>query len=217
MDVDKLRADRVGWARLKTTDPWWMRHADGDPALMRFLREQTTLNIDPKWHSADVEDPSEMYKFPLLFSQSIRVVQDAAGRTNLAEYLRRGGFLLVDACCNRDINADFDVFLREHIKTLAAILPEAQVLPLVASHDIYRCFFQIPDGHPPHTYFNNIYNPQKARLGLYGVMIGTRMAGLVSLSGLQCGWSHMIAPAGHDTACMRMLVNIYVCAMMQGS
>ena len=151
--LDKLRGDRVGWARLKTTDPWRMRHADGDPALMSFLREQTTLNIDPKWYSADVEDLSKMCKYPLLFSQSIQVVQDAAGRVNLAEYVRRGGFLLVDACCNRDINADFDVFLQEHIKALAAILPEAQVQPLVASHDIYRYFFQIPNGHPPHTFF----------------------------------------------------------------
>jgi hypothetical protein len=46
-------------------------------------------------------------------------------------------------------------------------------------------------------------------------MIGSRMAGLISLSGLQCGWDRMIAPPGHDVACMRMLVNIYIYAMLQ--
>lgn len=40
-DYDKLRGDRVGWARLKTPSEWWMRRAGGDPKLMRFLSEQT--------------------------------------------------------------------------------------------------------------------------------------------------------------------------------
>lgn len=214
---DKLRGDVVGWARLKTSSPVWNRHSRSDPELMHFFREQTTLNIDPTWYVAAVENLAEMCKYPLLFSQSIQMVQDANGRTNLAEYLRRGGFLLVDACCNHNYNPDFDVFLQDHIKALALILPEAQVRELPSSHDVYRCHFQIPNGHPPHTFDGNIYNPRKARLGLYGVMVGTRMAGLVSMSGLQCGWDHMISPPGHDVACMKMLVNIYIYAMMQGA
>lgn len=155
-----------------------------------------------------MENLAETCKYPLLFSQSIEVVQDAAGRANLAEYTRRGGFLLVDACCNRDINPDFDVFFQKHVEALAAILPEAQVRELSADHDVYRCFFQIPNGHPPHTFFANVYDARKALHGLYGVMVGSRMAGIISLSGLQCGWDHMISPPRHDIACMRMLVNI---------
>jgi len=215
--VDRLRGDMVGWARLKTSSPAWRRHSGSDPELMRFLREQTTLNIDPKWYAADVETLAEMCKYPLLFSQSIQAVQSATGQANLTEYIRRGGFLLVDACCNREINPDFDVFLQSHIETLAAILPETQVQALPASHDVYRCFFPISNGQPPHTFYNNIFDPRKARHGLYGVMTGSRMAGLISLSGLQCGWDHMIAPAGNDVACMRMLVNIYIYAMTQGA
>jgi len=214
---DKLRGDAVGWARLKTNSPVWERHSRSDPQLMTFFREQTTLNIDRKWYAADVENLAEMCKYPVLFSQSIQMVQDENGRANLAEYMRRGGFLLVDACCNHNYNPDFDVFLQNHIAALAVILPEARVQELPASHDIYRRPFQIPNNHPPHTFDSNIYNPRKARLGLYGVTIGSRLAGIVSLSGLQCGWDHMIAPPGHDTGCMRMLVNIYIYAMMQGA
>ena len=215
--VNQLRGDIVGWTRLKTSSPWWQRHSRSDPELMRFIREQTTLNLDPQWYSADVENLAEMSKYPLLFSQSIQMVKDVPGQGNLAEYVRRGGFLLVDACCNRDINPDFDVFLRQHIDALAALLPEAQVRELPSNHDVYRCFFPIPDGHPPHTFYSNVYDPNKARHGLYSVMIGSRMAGLISLSGLQCGWDHMVAPAGNDVACMRMLVNIYIYAMTQGA
>jgi hypothetical protein len=214
---DKLRGDVVGWARLKTNSPVWERHSRSDPELMRFFQEQTTLNIDPKWFAAGVENLGEMCKYPLLFSQSIQMVRDESGRSNLAEYMRRGGFLLVDACCNHNYNPDFNVFLHDHIEALGVILPEAKVQALPSDHDIYRCHFQIPNGHPPHTFDGNIYNPNKARLGLHGVTIGARMAGIVSMSGLQCGWDHMIAPAGHDVACMRMLVNIYIYAMMQGA
>jgi hypothetical protein len=42
------------------------------------------------------------------------------------------------------------------------------------------------------------------------------VAGVITLSGLQCGWSGQAAPPGHDVLCMRMMVNIYVFAMMQG-
>jgi hypothetical protein len=145
------------------------------------------------------------------------MVQDVNGRANLTEYLRRGGFLLLDACCNHNYNPDFDVFLQDHINALALILPEAQVRELPPTHDIYRCHFQIPDGRPPHTFMSNVYDPRKARLSLHGVSIGTRLVGVISLSGLQCGWDHMVAPPEHNVACMRMLVNIYIYAMMQGA
>jgi len=214
--LDSLRGDRVGWARLKTPSPHWRRHSEGDPLLMQFFRQQTSLNIDPTWYVAEVENLAEMSKFPLLFSQGIHMIQSANGCANVAEHIRRGGFLLVDACCNRDITPDFDVFLRQQIDFLAAALPEAQVVSLPADHEIYRCRFPIPDGRPPHTFFGNVYDSQKASHGLYGIMIKQRMAGLISLSGLQCGWAHMIAPPGHDVACMKMLVNIYIYAMMQG-
>jgi hypothetical protein len=214
--LDNLRGDRVGWARLKTPSPEWLRHSASDPILMQFFRQQTTLNIDPTWYSADVENLAEMCKYPLLFSQAVNMVADDSGRNNIGEYIRRGGFLLIDACCNRLINPNFDVFLQQQADLFAIALPEAKVVPLPSSHEIYRCRFQIPDGRPPHTFYQNIYDPQKAAHGLYGIMIGSRMAGLVSLSGLQCGWDNMVAPAGHNVACMQMLVNIYIYAMMQG-
>ena len=215
--ADELRGERVGWARLKTESQWWFRHSTGDPVLMRFLREQTSLNIDPTWYAASVEDLGEMCKYPLLFSQGIHVVQTDSGRRNVAEYIRRGGFLLVDACINAQITPDPDVFLAQHIQILKEVLPEARVARLSSNHDIYHAYFEIPGGQPPHTYFNNVFEERWHKHGLYGIFIGPRMAGLISLSGLQCGWDRMIAPPGHDVACMKMLVNIYVYAMLQGN
>jgi hypothetical protein len=89
------------------------------------------------------------------------------------------------------------------------------VEPLSNTHEIYRCFFPI-EGGPPHTYDQNVFDAERHKHGLYAIRIGERTAGIITLSGLQCGWSGQAAPPGHNVLCMRMMVNIYVFAMMQG-
>lgn len=221
-NFERLRGDRVGWARLKTPSPHWRRHAGSDPILTKFFRDQTTLNIDPVWYVADVDDLNQLCAYPFLFSQGVSAIAARPGRSNLAEYIHRGGFVLVDACHDSHVTPDFDEFLRQQIEFYSVALPEAQVVPLPATHDVYRCHFQIPDGKPPHTFMGNVYDARKARHGLYGVMIGSRMAGIVGLCGWQCGWDHVTengssSPAGLDVSCMQMVVNIYIYAMIQGA
>ena len=220
--LDSLRGDRVGWARLKPPRPAWRRHAGSDPILTKFFRDETTLNIDPVWYVAGADELGELCRYPLVFSQGVAFVSGALGRGNLAEYIRRGGFVLVDACHDAHVTPDYEQFLRDQIAFYAAVLPESQVVTLPPTHDVYRCHFQIPDGHPPHTFNGNVYDPRKASHGLYGVMIGSRLAGIIGLCGWQCGWDHVTehpspSPAGTDVACMQMVVNIYIYAMMQGA
>lgn len=214
-DLDN-RAQRVGWARLKVPGPQnlWRRHAEADPILAQFLQAETTLNIDPTWYVADVEDLREMCVYPLLFAQSVAAIHTPSGKANLAEYLRRGGFLFIDQCCNRDFNPDDDQFLMDQQRLIKEILPESRIVVLPEDHEIYRNCFEIKGG-PPHTYFENIYDPQRASRGLYGIMRGNSMVGIITLSGLQCGWAGMISPPGHDVQCMKMAINIYIYAMTQ--
>lgn len=218
--LDDLRGDRVGWARLKTPSPDWKRHAGSDPILTQFFHDQTTLNIDRKWYVADANNLAQLCQYPFLFSQGVAAVTEEADRKNIAEFIRRGGFMLVDACHDIHVTPDFDEFLRNQIAFYSAVLPEAKVVELPASHEVYKCFFQIPDGKPPHTFMGSTYDPHKAQFGLYGVMIGSRMAGIISVCGWQCGWDHVtehssLSPVGTDVACMKMVVNIYIYAMMQ--
>ncbi|HWB59566.1 MAG TPA: DUF4159 domain-containing protein [Chthoniobacteraceae bacterium] len=218
--LDDLRGDRVGWARLKTPSPDWKRHAGADPMLTTFFHEQTTLNIDKVWYEADANDLDALCHYPLLFSQGLAPVVDPAGRKNIAEYIRRGGFMLVDACHDIHVTPDFDQFLRDQNAFYAAILPEAKIVDIPPTHDIYKIYFQFPDGKPPHTFMSDVYDPAKAAHGLYAVMIGKRMAGLISVCGWQCGWDHVtehssMSPEGTDIICMRMVANIYIYAMTQ--
>lgn len=216
-ELDKMRGDRVGWARLQTPSEHWKRHARSDPVLAEFLRDNTSLNIDPTWYAADVANLGELCKYPMVFSQGVEMIQSDTSKSNLAEYIRRGGFLLIDACINKNITPDPDVFLEGQERFLAGILPESRIVPLRPEHDIFRCYFAIPAGTPPHMYNGNVYDPRWAKHGLYAVMIGSRMAGIISVCGLQCGWDRMIAPPGRAEECMRMVVNIYTYAMLQAN
>ena len=212
-DFDHLRGDRVGWARLKTSSPIWERHARSDPKLMRFFREHTTLNIDPTWFAADVENLEEMGKYPFLFAQDIRPARAETGQRNLLEYIRRGGFLLLDCCINpKSRGRSPRDFITQHSQLLKKMLPDATVSEMPDRHELFRCFFSLPDG-PPHTAVEYEWNAQP----FYAVSVGQRMVGLISTSGLQCGWDNMNPTIGHDVLCMQTLVNIYIYAMMQGA
>jgi hypothetical protein len=210
-NFDRLRGDRVGWARLKTNSPIWQRHARSDPKLMRFFREHTTLNIDPTWYAADVEQPGEMGLYPFLFAQDLRPAQGGAGQGNLTEYIRRGGFLFVDCCINpKTRGARPTTFITEHADLFQKMIPGADVLEMPDRHELFRCFFDLSAG-APHTAVEYEWNAQP----LYAVQVGRRMVGVISTSGLQCGWDNMNPTIGHDVLCMQTLVNIYIYAMTQ--
>jgi hypothetical protein len=209
------RGGRVGWARLITPGKAWNRHAEDDATLTTFIRRETSLNIDPTWFSADPADLAQLCAYPLIFTNNLVDVRQPAHLKNLQEYLRRGGFIFVDACTNTTITADPDVFLQEHIALMAKLVPGAQVRSLPPEHEIFRQYFAMTDT-PPHVYYSNVYDPKFARHGLYGVFDGTSMVALLDVAGLQCGWS---GAAGSSSAqkCMKMVVNIYVYAMTRAA
>jgi hypothetical protein len=207
----EARGGRVGWARIITPNSAWNRHADTDPTLTQFIRRQTSLNLDPTWYSADPASVDQLCTYPLIFTNNLTDITDPVHWKNLAEYVRRGGFIFVDSCINTTITPDPDVFLARHIALMKTIAPGAVVRELPANHDIYRQYFTVADT-PPHTFMRNIYNQAWARHGLYGVFAGDRLISLISLSGLQCGWAGTYTRP-HAEECMKMVVNIYVYAM----
>jgi hypothetical protein len=201
----------VRWARLKTASRTWNRHASSDPSLLDFIRTNTSLNIDSRWFAADVERLDEMIHYPFLFSEGIHHVVDQPGLDNLREYLQRDGFLFIDSCINTDINPDPDAFLAMQIATLTSLLPNAKIDRLPDDHEIYHVCFKLPDGLP-HTYMRNIYDPAWAKHGLYSIRVDDHLIGLISLSGLQCGWDRMKPDEEHVTNCEKMMLNIYAYA-----
>ena len=210
---DPARGGLVGWARLETADRHWLRHSRSDGNLSGFIRTQTSLNLDPTWYVATPTDLATLVRYPLIFSTDLAFVVNPAEVANLTEDLDRGGFFLVDACINtHDVNPNPDTFLKANTEAFRRICPRAEIRPLPPKHEIYRCYFS-PKDRPPHSFMNSIYDPVWARHPLYGVFNQERMIGVISLSGLQCGWDRMTPTEGHTELCMQMVVNIYVYAM----
>jgi hypothetical protein len=204
----------VKWARLKTDSPTWDRHARSDPRLLEFMRTHTSLDIDPNWYVADVENLNQMCAYPFLFSEGLHHVTDEQGLANLHEYFKRYGFIFIDACINTGINPDPDAFLQMEVDTLKTVLPDAYIERLPPDSEIFHNVFLLPDGLP-HSYMNDIYNPTWAKHGLYAVYSENRLVSIISLSGLQCGWDGMKrGDPEHITNCMKMMINIYTYVTM---
>jgi hypothetical protein len=206
------RGGQVEWARLKTRHIYWDRHAESDPDLLRYIRMWTTLNIGTKWHAANVAKIQELARYPFLFSEGLHHIRRGTELQNLGEYFLRGGFVLVDACSNIDINPDPDLFLREQMKTIQSVLPGARTSAISEDHEIFRSCFEMKKGLP-RVFYNGKFNPRWARHGLYAVHNNERLIAILSVAALQCGWAKRPAPPGTDIECMRMAVNIYVYVM----
>lgn len=205
------RGGRVGWARIITSSAAWKRHADADPRLTDFIRQQTSLNLDPTWYSADPESLEQLSTYPLLYTNNLTDVVDPQHQKNLQEYLARGGFIIVDACIDPRVTPDPDAFLQRHVAFMKTLSPRAEVRELPKNHEIYRHYFAMKDT-PPHMFMNDVFDKRWSHHGLYGVFQDQRMVALITLSGLQCSWASHPERA-HATECMKMIVNIYVYAM----
>jgi hypothetical protein len=204
---------RFGWARLITSRVDWKRHARADLTLTDFIHRQTNLNIDSTWYAADPAKLEDLCLYPLVFVNDARPVSEPRSQSNLAEYLKRGGFMIVDAC--QGTEKEPTRFLREHLEFFRTLLPEATIRELPRDHALFSCYFDLKE-RPPHTWVYNAKVPKLSEewLGMRfnAVFLGDRMVALISLSALQCGWDGF-GPPGGATESMKAIVNIYVYAM----
>ena len=196
---------KIEWARLKTPSPTWDRHAKSDHLLLDYIRKTTTLNIDPAWHAADADNLSQMCAYPFLFSEGLGYV-DEAGRRNLREHIERGGFLFIDSCIAPGVNPVEAHFVNAQMTALRDILPDLRTAPIPDGHEVFHNCFNMVDGLP-HTRTDDPVRWPVA--GLTAIYSRNRMVGMMSLSGLQCGWSGVNNNPVHSTNCMKMMINIY--------
>jgi hypothetical protein len=201
-----FRGGRVEWARLNTGGAHWNRHAMRDQNLLAFLRKHTSLNIETRLAVARPEYLEELCSFPFIFCENLTQVSPD-GLQNVAEYIRRGGFLFVDACISSKVNPSRPKFLDAHLATLKTLFPDLRSEVLPANHEVFSIYFKTAE-YPPNTRTSNT----DERYPLRALFCGDRMIGMLSLSGFQCGWSGIGRP-GTGPAVMEMMTNFYVYAL----
>jgi hypothetical protein len=192
------------WARLHTASPYWDRHAGHDDAVVEMLRRSCGLAFDEDPRSTAATKIEDLCRYPFIYAQSISPL-GAEERKNLAEYLRRGGFILIDACRNNDVNPSMEWFLKSQVAQFAKEFPDLKVGKLTPAHGVFSVFFKMRQ-FPP---FRRTDGPEP----LYGLVSGGRMIAIISLNGLQCAWSGYGDSAENEVESLHMVANIYIYAM----
>jgi hypothetical protein len=196
-------AGRIDWARLQTSGPFWNRHGRSDPEMLAYLRKNTPLNIDSEWHFARADSLEGLRSYPFIYTENIEPLSPTEAH-NLAEYLRRGGFLFIDACANPEVNPDIPRFLAAQLGVLAKEFPDLRTESLPPQHEIFSINFKMKE-FPP-------YVKKDGAQPLHAVYAGRRIVAIIALTGMQCSWAGQINPE-HATACAQMVINIYLYAM----
>lgn len=199
----KFRGGKVEWARLVNGSPYWNRHAEADMRVIWMMQKHTSLDMAPRWQRASARSIEEMSRFPFLYTDTLAFLKPDE-TANLAEYLRRGGFILIDACRNKTINPDIQLFLRHQVDQLAAQFPNLRVGRLTEEHEVFSIYFRMRV-FPP-------FRESDGQEPLYALFDGGRIFGVISLNGWQCAWAGHHT-WGHAMECMEMVTNIYIYAM----
>lgn len=134
-------ASRLVIARLKYGGGGdWYNDPSSELNLLRFIREQTTIDVDVRSEEFVEVGSEKLFSYPIafltghgniLFSQ-----RDAA---NLRRYLENGGFLYVDD------DYGLDAAFRREIRK---VFPDKDLVELPFDHPIYRSHFSFPAGLP---------------------------------------------------------------------
>jgi hypothetical protein len=210
---ERFRGGKVEWTRLDTGTPYWDRHSENDQALLGLMRKYSSLNISHEWKSTRADDLAELCTYPFVYSDNIAPLSEKAAR-NLTEYLRRGGFLLVDSCGNYQINPDPRRFFDAQIKLLRKYIPELRVVELAPEHEVFSIYFKMKE-FPPRARPGDggSWLDVNPTFPLRAVFSGERMIAIIGLNGFQCAWSFHSANVRVASDCMQMVTNIYIYAM----
>ena len=210
-----LPAERVGrgkfeWVRLQTPSPYWNRHMRGDPGLLQFLRKETPLQVEPSWRTVSADDVDALCEYPFIYAHDIRDLRPLQAR-NLAEYIRRGGFVFIDFCVNSTINPSPAEFLELQYAILKPHLAGLRKNTLPPGHEIFSIYFKMVD-FPPQTRPGDSRWTDGATNPMCGFYLDNRMVVLVGLSGFQCSWDG-VGSRQNAAECMKMAANIHIYAM----
>ncbi len=151
--------------------------------LTEFLRTRVGLDVVSPERTIRIDDPTLRLAPILVVAGSSNIELSSAERDALAGHIRRGGFLIADACCGGE---RFEAGLR---RLLGQMFPEATLERLPADHPIINMpagFDASRVGFSPDV--------RRARAGLsapelWGMRVDGRLAIVFSPFSLSCGLS----------------------------
>ncbi|MBK8003642.1 MAG: DUF4159 domain-containing protein [Gemmatimonadetes bacterium] len=171
-----------------------LQYASGDwdvdqrmPAnLLHSLVEYTTIDVDPRERVVALGSQG-VFDARFAYLAGHRLVEfTGSERANLERFVRRGGFVFADDC-NHDLDG---LFARSFEAEMAAIFGPEALVRLPKTHDLYRAFFDFPDGPPTTGLELNGWGDDLVHEYLKGIILDGRLAVLYSNKDYGCEWDY---------------------------
>lgn len=120
-------------------EPMWSHDwPRAEQHLMKIMAEVTRLDVNPEGHIISFQN-DECFKYPIAYICEVGYIELSEEEAErMAEYLLRGGFLIVD-----DFRGEEELL---HFRNqMRRVFPDRSLEILPDTHPIWRCFFDISD------------------------------------------------------------------------
>jgi len=183
----KPRSGEFVFARLRYDSGDWDYNPKVAANVLNSVVEYTTIQVYPE-EVVITADSAELLAFPFLFMTGHKLVRfSQAERDQLRSFVQHGGFLFSDDC-NHDVSGLYATSFEQEMRT---IFPGPGTLDkLPAHHQIYRSFFQFPDGPPQTAHELNGWGDDLVHDYLRAVTHNGRIGVLYSNKDYGCEWDY---------------------------
>ncbi len=133
---------------------WSHDYPRGEEHLMKIMAELTKLDANPGGYIVSFQN-DDCFKYPIAYLCEVgdlNLSDDEARR--MAEYLLRGGFLIVDDFRGPRALSNFRYEMKK-------VFPDRSLEELPPTHEIWKCFYDISDlDIPPPPIYDRYLIPQ---------------------------------------------------------
>ena len=172
------------WATAQYDSGDWDSAPMVAPNLIDSIARYTTVDVAPTGVIVPLGS-RELFKYPLVFlTGHLPLRFSDVERATLREYCRRGGLLFVDDH-NHDIDGEFHRTAWEEIAATVGPLAD-----LPNDHEIYRAFFEFPDGPPTTSHELNGWGDNLVHKHLQAVQRDGRIVVLYSSKDYASEWNY---------------------------
>ncbi|MGQ0715089.1 MAG: DUF4159 domain-containing protein [Gemmatimonadaceae bacterium] len=152
--------------------------------IIDSVARYTSIDVAPTGVIVSLSS-QDVFRYPMLYLTGHLPVRFTSGeRANLAEFVRRGGFLFVDDH-NHDIDGAFHKTASEEIGRVIGRLTE-----IPNDHALYRAFFHFEEGPPTTSHELNGWGDNLVHKHLLGVDRGGRLVVLYSNKDYSSEWGY---------------------------
>jgi hypothetical protein len=180
-------APSFAFARARYGSGNWDTDGKMPSNILNSLVEYTSIRVDPS-EPVVALDSTELFAFPFVYLSGNELVRfTARERENVGRYVHSGGFLFVDDC-NHDVDG---VFARTFEAEMNRLFTGDEKLRKVNNdHDLYRSFFEFPDGPPATSHELNGWGDDMIHDYLKAVHVNGRIGVLYSNKDYGCEWNY---------------------------